>query len=398
MQSIHQRPHARSSQRWSWWPLLPTFPYGKRQSRFTELITGQAWAVEQLHGIWYVAVPIRMTILKLDQGGLLLYSPLAPTQEVIEFICQLEQSYGHVKTIVLASSSGLEHKIFLPALARAFPAADLWISPQQWSFPLDLPLSWLGFPRSRTHILFQDGLPHSEEIDWLPLGPLNLGLGTFLEVACYHRSSNALLITDALVSIPQQPPTLFDLNPNPLLFHARDSGSEPLLDTPLQRLKGWQRIVLFANYLRPHSLQVRGFLPLVNDFLKAEERRAINHFGFYPFIWPSGWISEVDDFFTAVPLPIRIAPVLERLVFVRARDSFVKWLRDLSSLAEEFALIPAHYDAPVLISRLNLEQLAESIETCHWAPDDGSWQILAKIDDLLLRYGLVPASPTTPEN
>jgi hypothetical protein len=86
------------------------------------------------------------------------------------------------------------------------------------------------------------------------------------------------------------------------------------------------------------------------------------------------------------------------LVFVRARDSFVKWLRDLSSLAEEFALIPAHYDAPVLISSLNLEQLAESIETCNWAPNAGSWQILAKIDDLLLRYGLVPASPTTPEN
>ena len=116
---------------------MPTFPYGKRQSRFTELISSQAWAVEQLHGIWYVAVPIRMTILKLDQGGLLLYSPLAPTQEVIEFICQLEQSYGHVKTIVLASSSGLEHKISLPALARVFPNSDIWISAQQWSFPLE---------------------------------------------------------------------------------------------------------------------------------------------------------------------------------------------------------------------------------------------------------------------
>jgi len=89
---------------------------------------------------------------------------------------------------------------------------------------------------------------------------------------------------------------------------------------------------------------------------------------------------------------------LERLVFVRSRDSFAKWLRDLALLADEFALIPAHYDAPVLISSHILEQLAESIETRPWAPDHGSWQFLARLDDLLLRYGLVPASPTTPEH
>lgn len=389
---------SQSSQRWSWWPLLPTYPYGKRQSRFTELIASRAWAIEQFHGIWYVAVPIRMTVLKLDQGGLLIYSPLPPTQEVLAFIDKLEKAHGCVRTIVLASSSGLEHKISLPALARAFPNSDIWISEQQWSFPLNLPLSWLGFPRSRTHILFKEGLPHSDEIDWLALGPLNLGLGTFLEVASHHRSSGVLLITDALVSIPKQPPTLFDLDPNPLLFHARDSGSEPMLDTPQQRLKGWQRIVLFANYFRPHLLQVRGLVPLINDILDAEDRRALNHFGFYPFLWPSGWIADVDEFFTAVPLPIRIAPVLERLVFVRARHSFVEWLRDLASLAEDFALIPAHYDAPILISSHTLQQLAEFIETRPWAPDDGSWQLLAKLDALLLRYGLVPASPTTPEN
>jgi hypothetical protein len=398
MNSDPQSSHSNSSQGWSWWPLLPTYPYGKRLSRFTELIACRAWAVEQFHGIWYVAVPIRMTVLRLDQGGLLLYSPLPPTQEVLNFIRKLESTHGYVRTIVLASSSGLEHKTSLPALARAFPNSDIWISAQQWSFPLDLPLSWLGFPRSRTHVLFKDGLPHSDEIDWLALGPLNLGLGTFLEVACHHRSSGVLLITDALVSIPKQPPILFDLDPNPLLYHARDSGSEPMLDTPQQRLKGWQRIVLFANYLRPHLLQVRGFLPLVNDFLAADDRKAVNHFGFYPFLWPNGWLADVDEFFAASPLPIRIAPVLERLVFVRARHSFVAWLRDLALLADEFALIPSHYDAPVLISSHILEQLAESIETRPWAPDHGSWQVLARLDALLLRYGLVPASPTTPEN
>lgn len=390
-----QQQRSKPSQQWNWWPLLPTYPYGKRRSRFTELIACRAWAIEQFHGIWYVAVPIRMTILKLDQGGLLLYSPLPPTQEVLSFIHDLEQSHGSVKTIVLATSSGLEHKISLPALSRAFPDAEIWISDHQWSFPLDLPLPLLGVPRSRTHVLFRDGIPHSDEINWLALGPLNLGLGTFLEVACHHRSSGALLITDALVSIPKKPPTLFDMDPYPLLFHARDSGRDPLHDTPEQRLKGWQRIILFANYLRPNKLQIRRLMPLFIDFLETESRKPVNHFGFYPFLWPNDWSSEVDDFFANDSLSIRIAPVLERLVFVRARLSFVQWLQALASLADEFALIPAHYDAPVLITSGNLHQMAESIENRPWAPDDGSWQSIAKLDTLLLRFGLVPASPTT---
>ena len=133
MNSDLQHPQPHSNHRWNWWPLLPTFPYGQRQSRFTELIACRAWAIEQFHGIWYVAVPIRMTVLKLDQGGLLLYAPLPPTPAVLDFIHELERTHGFVKTIVLASSSGLEHKISLPALARAFPNSDIWISAQQWS-------------------------------------------------------------------------------------------------------------------------------------------------------------------------------------------------------------------------------------------------------------------------
>jgi hypothetical protein len=131
MNSDLQYPNSQSKQRWSWWLLLPTYPYGKRQSCFTELIARRVWAVEQFNDIWYVAVPIRMTVLKPDQGGLLLYSPLPPTQEVVEFVHQLERTHGFVKTIVLASSSGLEHKVSLPALVRVFPNSVIRISAQQ---------------------------------------------------------------------------------------------------------------------------------------------------------------------------------------------------------------------------------------------------------------------------
>ena len=65
---------------WPWWPLLPLYPYGQRSTLIQERVPGQIWTFEQLHGVWYVAVPIRMTVVKVAEG-LLLYAPVAPTPE-----------------------------------------------------------------------------------------------------------------------------------------------------------------------------------------------------------------------------------------------------------------------------------------------------------------------------
>ena len=51
------------AERWPWWPLLPLYPYGRRRTLVRELIPGQVWSFEQLLGVYYVAVPIRMTVL-----------------------------------------------------------------------------------------------------------------------------------------------------------------------------------------------------------------------------------------------------------------------------------------------------------------------------------------------
>ena len=80
-------------------------------------------------------------------------------------------------------------------------------------------------------MLFEDGLPHQDQLAWIALGPLELGLGTFLEVACLDRATGTLLVTDALVAIQGTPPALFNEDPTPLLFHAREQGSDPLVDS-----------------------------------------------------------------------------------------------------------------------------------------------------------------------
>ena len=378
---------------WPWWPLLPLYPYGQRHTLVRELVAGQVWSFEQLQGVYYVAVPIRMTVLKLREG-LLLYAPVAPTAALRRELAQLEQVHGPVLSIVLPSSSGLEHKLPVPAMARAFPQATVWVTPRQWSFPLSLPLPWLGFPAGRTRVLFEQGLPHDDELDWRALGPLNLGLGTFMEAACLHRRSGSLLVTDALVRIDQEPPAVFESDPTPLLFHAREQGDEPLSDSPANRRKGWQRLALFASYLRPASLQVPSLAEVLRQSLAPGLRDRRSHFGLYPFRWPQGWEQEFERLLQPQQqLGVQIAPVLERLVFPRARQALIDWIGELAQLEGICALVGAHYEAPVAVDSHTLELLAQQLMQRPWAADGGSWELLARIDQALLRWGLVPERP-----
>ena len=95
-----------SDQSWPWWPLLPLYPYGRRRTLVRELIPEQLWSFEQLQGVFYVAVPILMTVA-LVPGGLMVYAPVAPTAEVRRALLDLEQRFGPVMSIVLPTASGL---------------------------------------------------------------------------------------------------------------------------------------------------------------------------------------------------------------------------------------------------------------------------------------------------
>ena len=380
-----------ADQRWPWWPLLPLYPYGRRRTLVRELVPGLVWGFEQLQGLFYVAVPIRMTVVRLREG-LLLYAPVAATAEVIQELRSLEARHGPVVTIVLPTSSGLEHKLPVPAMARAFPRAQVWVSPKQWSFPLSLPLDWLGFPADRTRVLFEDGVPHGDALSWHPLGPVNLGIGTFLEVAVFHRSSGALLVTDALVAIAPDPPQLFDADPRPLLFHARERGDEQLQDTAERRRRGWWRMVLFASYFRPEFLQV---LPLAGALAlscRVGVRQAEAYFGIYPFRWLPGWEADFEALFRGGQPHLQIAPVLERLVFPRSKELLLGWIRELAGIDSLAWIIPAHYTAPVHCTSQDLCNLAGELETRDWACSEGSWRFLAGLDNNLLRWRIIPRS------
>lgn len=351
---------------WPWWPLLPLYPYGKRHTIRRELLPGQLWALEQLQGVFYVAVPIRMLVLKL-QEGLLLYAPVAATAACIALIKQLEHEHGPVRTIVHPSSSGLEHKVGVPAMARAFPEAQLWVTPGQWSFPLPLPLPWLGFPEGRTRVLFKDGLPHQDQLTWLSLGPVPLGPGPFHEACCLHKATGALLVTDALISVSDQWPSLLDQDPRPLLFHGRESGAEAMLDSPQMRLKGWRRLVLFACYLRPAA---------VSQVLRM-----------FPFRWQESWEDDFEILSKAGAL--QVAPILEELVFPRHRKLMADWLMNCSLLPVRW-VIPAHFNAPVPVDNETFKLLYKRWIAGRTDSEKANRILMRNINKQLEKLKLVP--------
>jgi hypothetical protein len=385
---------------WFFWFTLPLYPYARRRTIRQEVVKDTVWTFDQLQGIFYVVVPIRMTVVKLDEGGLLIYSPVAPTPECIRLIKELVALHGDVKYIILPTISGLEHKIFVGPFARCFPHAQVFVAPNQWSFPLNLPLSWLGLPPKRTQVLPNDSskTPFAKEFDYAILGAINLGPGRFAEVAFFHRRSHTLLVTDSVVSIPEEPPAIVQLDPYPLLFHAKDNASDTVVDNQANRRKGWQRISLFSMYFRPSAVEIPGWDRVFRDALKAPERSKKAYFGLFPFKWNSDWKRSFDALRGNGRL--FVAPVLQTLILNRAPRETINWADKVASWDFQ-QIIPCHLDSPIKANPHEFRQAFSFLEQQPSASTDfhksnsytlpeEDFRLLRELEEGLSRLGILP--------
>jgi hypothetical protein len=331
---------------WPLWPLVPIYPYSRRRTLRREIVKNQIWTFEQLQGILYVIVPVRMTVIKLKEGGLFVYAPVAPTKECLRLLQSLIDQHGPVQYIIMPTASGIEHKAFAGPFAQKFPTAQVFVVPGQWSFPLKLPLSWLGLPATRTQILPADSIqtPFADQFDYRILGPVDLGPGPFAEVAFFHRQTRTLLVTDAVVSISEQPPEILEQEPYPMLYHAKDNASDVVEDTPAARRKGWQRIALFAFFFRPSALEVTGWGQSLRDAWQAPERSPKAYFGLFPVRWRSNWKDSFDALRGGGRL--FVAPILQKLVLNRGPRLVIDWANQVAAWKFQ-RIIPCHLDAPV---------------------------------------------------
>ncbi len=369
---------------WPFWPLVPLYPYDQRRTLRQEIVAERIWTFDQVQGIFYVVVPIRMTMVRLDEGGLLVYAPVAPTPECLALVQDLIDRYGPIKYILLPTVSGLEHKVFVGPFARQFPQAQVYVAQDQWSFPLNLPLSWLGFPHGRTHRLPSDlsTLPFASQIACAQLGPIQLGLGPFAEVVCFDRSTQSLLVTDTVFCVPPTPPPILASDPYPLLFHARDTAADPIVDTPANRTKGWQRICLFALYFQPQTLAITDLKTAIQAARQAPDRSRSAYFGLYPFHWNPGWSQS----FAALCQPLLVAPILQTLIL--NRSTVVRaWIDRVTQWAFE-RVIPCHFDPNLKVSPQQFREAFAFLEP--WVEPSADFASLQDLEETLIKRKILP--------
>lgn len=387
---------------WQFWPALPLYPFGERRTIRKEVVRDTIWTFDQLQGIFYVVVPIRMTVVKLEEGGLLVYAPVAPTPECIRLVHELVAEHGNVKYIILPTISGLEHKVFVGPFASYFPEARVFMAPKQWSFPLNLPLSWLGLPQKRTQVLPEDSsqTPFGNQFDYAILGPIELGPGRFAEVAFFHKRSHSLLVTDSVLSVSEEPPAIVQLDPYPLLFHAKDKASDIIEDNQANRRKGWQRISLFTLYFQPSMLEVIRWGEVFRNALKAPERSKKAYFGLFPFKWKPDWKQSFDALRGDGRL--FVAPILQTLILNRAPQETINWANKVASWDFQW-IISCHFDAPIKAEPQQFRQAfsflekypavsASAFSSSSYPLPQEDFKILRELDEGLSKFGIVPPS------
>jgi hypothetical protein len=325
-----------------------------------ELVPGRVWAFDQVQGVIYVHVPVRMTVVKLDTGGLFVYAPVAPTGECLRLLAELEAVHGPVRHILLPTVA-LEHKYFAGAFANARPSAQLWVAPYQYSFPVDLPLWAQGFPLGTR--LLPDPAAGKAVPEWaaqLPyklLGPIAEKVGGFQEVVCFDTPTASLLVTDLVCAVSAEPPeALLRNDKRALLFHARDSATDAVEATEDALSVGWRKIVLFATYFQSSALAVDappdGTPAGAARFFKSAfppgesaEALALGWNGFFAWSWRPEW-RETFETLRGGGKPV-VPPIVQVTILNREPERVLAFVK---AVADDFAfkrIVPAHFDAVV---------------------------------------------------
>ena len=158
----------------------------------------------------------------------------------------------------------LEHKVYSSVMAQKFTKATVWLQPGQYSVPANLPEAFLGFPSGRTKTIpFSMDSPDipkewiDSKLEFKVLGPFISKDGAFGETVFYHGKTKSLLVTDTVVEVTDEVPSIYDSDLTPILFHARDTITDVVQDTEETRKKGWRRIVLFGLFFMPSAITIK---------------------------------------------------------------------------------------------------------------------------------------------
>lgn len=307
---------------------FPLGPITERKTYRYVVDPGRIWTFEQRQSLGFTSVSTstRMTVIKLKSGGLWVHAPVAPTKECVALLAELD---APVEYIVLPTFA-YEHKIFVGPFSRRFPKAKVYVAPSQWSWPVNLPAQLFGiFPTGELEHDAQD-TPWADEIEQKVLQS-TVGIGPYVEVAFFHKASKTLLVTDAVVYVPEQPPAV--VPEEALLASGGDNFILRVLGEVTQEMRelpvtnpvkamqlGWQRMALLVLFFKPANL------------------------------------SDPSASFKAVANKLIVSPVVQKLVFTNGKEATRQWLDEICAEWAFRRIIPCHYAAPIKAGPADLKR------------------------------------------
>jgi len=330
---------------------FPLGPFTQRETVKTEVVKDRVYSFEQEIRLSGISANIRSTVFRMRDNHLLVYNPVAPTEE---FLQQLKALDSAGVSHILLGATQYEHKVFVAPFARKFPNAKVWAVPDQWSFPLDLPSPLLGIDTkgsgggelvdtSKGSAAYDKAPDLTAEFEVKLLRPARrLGAGYAAnEAALLHRDTKTLVLTDALINVPARPTAVYD---EALLLAIGDN----LRDTNTLGniiLKG----VGVTNWRGTGSQAVEELWADARQDSEAEqrqrgwERNVLLSLFFGP---DTASIIDPDPSFQAIKGKWIVAPVTDSLIYKssKVKPELARWVEDVGQW--DFKIIaPSHFDA-----------------------------------------------------
>lgn len=233
-------------------------------NQLTEYIKDQIWIHE--YPVRYAGINLfgRMTIIKLDNGELIIHDPC----KIDELIKSEIDKIGEVKYIV---APGSYHHLFVTDFQKKYPNAETFLCP--------------GLERKRPDIKFEWILGNKADHRWEKDIDHVLIQGTkfIWEVAFFHKSSKTMILVDLLENIGddyQHPASLLLRfwwkviykmwnNPKAAPEYQMGWGRKKIVKNGLNKLLGWEaeRIILAHGELIENN---------VTNVLCAAWRKVLN--------------------------------------------------------------------------------------------------------------------------
>jgi len=150
------------------------------------------WVAEQPLKFWKFEVGTRMTIVRLKNGNLIVFSPVQVDEETIQQIDEI----GKVSYIIIPN---LYHHLFVAEFQAIYPEAQLWTVPG-----LELKRPDLKSDR----ILNKDEASIWDEIEYFFFEGFQAivdfsGFSTVNEFIFFHKESRTLIITDTSLNFDE---------------------------------------------------------------------------------------------------------------------------------------------------------------------------------------------------